>query len=130
MPKQAVSKTSTKPKPQADKTKDKPQSEKLNWKELPMEILSPDEFEAITKANYFHPESQLILKLFLQVNYFWHITRQMQGKPTHLPKDVDWTIVEESAARLIAQTLNQLLTGVTISSWATSKPNGRTRSNG
>lgn len=117
MPKQTVSKTTqTKPKPTV----------KINQKELPMQLLSPEEFEAITKANYYHPESQLILRLFLHISHFWHITRQMQGKPTDLQKPVEWERVEQSAAKLIQETLKQLLSGVSVTPWEAAKSNGRT----
>jgi len=118
-PKQAVSKTKT-------KTKPKP-TVMIEQKELPMQLLSPEEFEAITKANYYHPESQLILKLFLHISHFWNITRQMQGKPTDLPKPVvEWERVEQSASKLIEETLKQLLSGVSVTPWVSAKSNGRT----
>jgi len=50
----------------------------------------------------------------------------MQGKPTHLPKAVEWPVVEESAARLIRETLTRLLSGVTVTPWEVAKSNGRT----
>lgn len=118
MPKQTVSKTTmqSKPKPAV----------KINQKELPMQLLSAEEFEAITQANYYHPESQLILRLFLHISHFWHITRQMQGKPSHLPKPVEWERVEQSAAKLVQETLNQLLSGVSVTPWEDRKSNGKT----
>ena len=107
-------------------TKSKPKpSVKINQKELPLQLLSPEEFEAITKANYYHPESQLILRLFLHICHFWHIARQMQDKPTQLPKPVEWESVELSASKLIQETLNQLLPGVAVTPWEAAKTNGR-----
>lgn len=120
MPRQAL--TKTKP------SETKPRSTvKIDQKQLPMQLLSPDQFEAITKANYYHPESQLIMKLFLHVNHFWHISRQMQGKPTPWAKPVDWERVEQNAANLIQETLTKLLVGVSVTPWEEAKSNGRTR---
>jgi hypothetical protein len=44
-------------------------SDSLILKDLSLALLTPDQFQAITAANYHHPESRLILQLFLHANY-------------------------------------------------------------
>jgi hypothetical protein len=88
----------------------------LDMTEVPLDLLSPEEYEAITRANYEHPESKLVLQLFVQVNYLWHLSRHMQNKPSSIPV-VDWLTVEMSARRTIMATLAKLLVGVSISPW-------------
>lgn len=90
---------------------------KIVQKHLPIQLLSPEEFEAVTRATYYHPESQLILKLFLHVSHFWHTARYMQEKPVPCPKPINWEREEEIAARLIQDTLQQLLAGVSVTPW-------------
>jgi hypothetical protein len=85
-------------------------------KDLDLDLLLPEEYEAITKANYGHPESRLILQLFLQLNYFWHITRFMQGRCRSI-KDVDWIKLEVTTKCLIGRTLEKLLKGVEVTAW-------------
>lgn len=74
-----------------------------NLDDQPLELLSKEEFEAITAANYEHPESRIILRLFLQVNYFWHISRIMQELPSAVTS-VDWKRVEDNSAQTIRKT--------------------------
>jgi hypothetical protein len=82
-----------------------------NW-----QLLAPDEFEAITRANYEHPESRLILELFLQVNYLWHLSKYMQNRSAFI-KSVDWVEVQLAAQSTIHKTLAQLLKGVDTAPW-------------
>ena len=82
----------------------------------PLELLSRAEFEAITAANYEHPESRVILRLFLHVNYSWHVSRHMQGLPSAVT-EVDWKRVEENSAQAIRNTFQKLLPGVQTTAW-------------
>jgi hypothetical protein len=91
-------------------------STSVDFIELPMKLLTDEEYEAITRANYEHPESRLILQLFLQVNYLWHLSRQMQNKSSSIPV-VDWLTVEMTARKTIMATFTKLLLGVDISAW-------------
>jgi hypothetical protein len=83
---------------------------------VPLDLLSPEEYEAITRANYEHPESKLVLQLFIQVNYLWHLSRHMQSKPSSIPV-VDWLMVEMNARKAIMATLGKLLIGVCLDPW-------------
>ncbi|MGI0133967.1 MAG: hypothetical protein ACREBW_03300 [Candidatus Micrarchaeaceae archaeon] len=85
----------------------------LILKDLPLDLLTPEQFEAVTKANYYHPESRLILQLFLKANYIWQLARKIQDKPSSIDT-IDWSLIEKNTARLINETLNKLLTGVTV----------------
>jgi hypothetical protein len=89
----------------------------VDWKELPTDLLSPEEYSAMTAANYHHPESRLILQLFLHVNYLWQLSRHMQNKPSSIPV-VDWQTIEINAGMCIRSTCNKLLGGVEVSPWA------------
>lgn len=82
----------------------------------PLELLSPEEYEAITAANYEHPESRIILRLFLQTNYIWHVSRHMQGLPSQVTA-VDWKRMEENSAQAIRNTFQKLLPGVQTTAW-------------
>lgn len=82
----------------------------------PLDLLAPQEFEAITAANYEHPESRIILRLFLQVNYIWHVSRHMQGLPSTVSA-VDWKRLEENSAQAIRNTFQKLLPGVETTAW-------------
>lgn len=82
----------------------------------PLDLLSPQEFQAITAANYDHPESRIILRLFLHVNYFWHVSRHMQGPRSGI-SSIDWNCIEENAAQTIRDTFEKLLPGVETSAW-------------
>jgi hypothetical protein len=82
----------------------------------PLELLAPQEFEAITAANYEHPEARIILRLFLQVNYIWHVSPHMQGLPSAVTA-VDWKRVEENSAQAIRNTFQKLLPGVQTTAW-------------
>jgi hypothetical protein len=82
----------------------------------PLELLSKEEFEAITAANYEHPESRIILRLFLNVNYFWHVSRHMQGLPSPV-NSVDWKLLEQNSAQTIRNTFQKLLPGVQTTAW-------------
>jgi hypothetical protein len=42
-------------------------------------IITPQQYEAITAANRDCPISKLALRMFLHVNYLWHIARAMHG---------------------------------------------------
>lgn len=99
--------------PVAKATKLKP-SKHLEDQQL--ELLAPQEFEAITAANYGHPESRIILRMFLHVNYFWHISRHMQGLPSSVSA-VDWKKVEDNSAQAIRNTFHMLIPGVRTSAW-------------
>ncbi|MBX9569245.1 MAG: hypothetical protein K2X77_10140 [Candidatus Obscuribacterales bacterium] len=81
-----------------------------------LEILSRAEFEAITKANYYHPESRLILQLFLQVHYAWQISKLMQGKASTV-KTIDWSRFESACSKLLLSSFGDLLSGVQVSPW-------------
>lgn len=84
--------------------------------EQPLDLLSPEEFNAITAANYEHPESRIILRLFMHVNYFWHVSRHMQGLPSAVNK-VDWAAMESNAAQTIRNSFSKLLPGVQTTAW-------------
>lgn len=86
--------------------------------DLDLSQLSPDQYEAITKANYYHPETRLILMLFLQVDHLWQLARKMQNKSSSV-KEINWTLVEKNSGSLIRDTLAKLLTGVTPQAWTT-----------
>ena len=88
-------------------------SNALILKELPLELLTPEQFEAVTKANYYHPESRLILQLFLKANYIWQLARKIQHKPSAIDT-IDWSLIEKNTAKLINETLSKLLTGVNV----------------
>lgn len=109
-------KTETKPKTVPAKATKQALSRASILKDQELQLLMPDEFEAITKANYYHPESRIVLQLFLQANYFWHISRFMQGKKTSI-KEVDWIRLEINISTLISKTLETLLTGVQVTPW-------------
>ena len=109
-------KTETKPKAAPAKATKQALSRTTILKDQELQLLMPDEFEAITKANYYHPESRIVLQLFLQANYFWHITRFMQGKKTSI-KELDWVRLEINTSTLISKTLETLLTGVQVTPW-------------
>lgn len=94
----------------ATKTKS---SNALILKDLPLELLSPEQFEAVTKANYHHPESRLILQLFLKANYIWQLARKIQHKPSAIDT-IDWSLIEKNTVKLINETLDKLLTGVDV----------------
>lgn len=85
----------------------------LILKGLPLELLTPEQYEAITKANYHHPESRLILQLFLSTNYTWQLARKILQKPSAIDT-VDWFSIEKSSAKLINETLQKLLKGVVV----------------
>ncbi len=88
-------------------------SNDLILKDLPLELLTPEQFEAVTKANYYHPESRLILQLFLKANYIWQLARKIQHKPSAIDT-IDWSLIEKNTAKLINETLSKLLTGVNV----------------
>lgn len=81
-----------------------------------LELLTPQEYEAITSANYGHPESRVVLRMFLQINYFWHLSRHMQGLPSSVSA-VDWKKVEENSAQTIRNTFHMLLPEVPTNPW-------------
>lgn len=91
-------------------------SNALILKELPLQLLTPEQYEAITRANYYHPESRLILQLFLQANYTWQLARKLQNKPTSIDS-IDWALVETNTAKLINESLVKLLPGIDNQPW-------------
>jgi hypothetical protein len=103
-------------------------------KDLSLQLLTADQFEAITKANYYHPDSRLVLQLFLHVNYSWHLARNIQNKPSSLGS-IDWVLYEKNAEKLIAESLSKLLSGISPEPWnleapapvPASKPQRKTR---
>lgn len=86
------------------------------FEDLDLALLTPAQFEAITKANYYHPESRLILMLFLQANYLWQLSRKLQNKPSAIDK-VDWALIEKNTRALLRDTLDKLLVGVNSEPW-------------
>ena len=88
----------------------------------PLELLSPEEYEAITAANYHHPESRIILRLFMHVSHYWHVSRHMQGLPSAVTA-VDWHKLEETSGQLIRNTFQKLMPGVKTSAWDATIPN-------
>lgn len=95
-------------------------------KDLPLQILSPEQYEAITKANYYHPESRLILQLFLQTDYLWQIARKVQDKPSTIDT-INWAGIEKSTAKLLNETLDKLLAGVQIQTVEIPEPKPKKR---
>lgn len=107
-------------------------SNALILKDLSLQLLSPEQFEAITRANYYHPESRLVLQLFLHVNWSWQIARKLQNKPSSV-ESMDWALIEKNTASLINNSLSKLLPGVDRQPWnpsslPTSKPPRKTSS--
>ena len=88
-------------------------SDSLLLKDLPLELLTAEQYEAITKANYRHPESRLILQLFLSTNYTWQLARKILLKPSAID-EINWSVIEKNSARLLNETLDKLLTGVVV----------------
>lgn len=84
--------------------------------DLSMQLLTPDQFEAVTRANYYHPDSRLVLHLFLYVNYIWQISRRLQNNPS-VVNSFDWALVEKNTARLISDSLSRLLSGIDRQAW-------------
>lgn len=84
--------------------------------DLDLALLTPEQFEAMTKANYHHPESRLILLLFLQANYLWQLARKLQNKSSAIDK-IDWALIEKNTAAMLRDTLSKLLTGVKPEPW-------------
>ncbi|MBY0552040.1 MAG: hypothetical protein K2W95_32450 [Candidatus Obscuribacterales bacterium] len=84
--------------------------------DLDLALLTPEQFEAMTKANYHHPESRLILMLFLQANYLWQLARKLQNKSSGIDK-IDWALIEKNTAAMLCDTLSKLLTGVKPEPW-------------
>jgi hypothetical protein len=82
-------------------------------KDLPLELLTPEQFEAVTRANYHHAESRLILYLFLHTNHLWQLARKIQNNPAML-ETINWASIEKNTARCINETLDKLLTGVVV----------------
>jgi len=98
-------------------------SDSLILKDLSLALLTPDQFQAITTANYHHPESRLILQLFLHANYGWHLARKIQNKPSSIDS-IDWASYEKNTAKLLTDSLSKLLPGVSIEPWNPDKPPG------
>jgi len=96
-------------------------SDTLILKDLSLALLTPDQFQAITTANYHHPESRLILQLFLHANYGWHLARKIQNKPSSIDS-IDWALYEKNTAKLVTDSLSKLLPGVSSEPWNHSKP--------
>jgi len=85
-------------------------------KDLSLQLLTPDQFEAVTKANYYHPDSRLVLQLFLYVNYIWQISRRLQNDPATV-SSFDWMLIEKNTAKLISDSLSKLLSGIDTQPW-------------
>lgn len=79
-------------------------------------LLEPEQYQAITSATYDHPESRIILRLLLHANYYWQVSRFMQGLPSPVTS-VDWSRLEHNAAQLISNTFEKLLPGVETTAW-------------
>ncbi len=97
------------------------QTKKADSKKLSLSndaALSPEQYEQITRNNYYHPESKLILQLFLQVNYTCQLARKIQQKPS-LIDTIDWALIERNTAKVISETKSKLLVGVTVQAPAT-----------
>lgn len=94
----------------------KPKKLHRHVEDQPLELLTPAEYEAITMANYEHPESRIILRLFLQVNYIWQVSLHMQDLPSPV-MTVGWARVETNAAQAIRNTFDKLLPGVQTTAW-------------
>ena len=90
-------------------------------KGLSQQLLTQEQFEAITKANYYHPESRLVLQLFLHANYSWHLARKIQNKPSSLDS-IDWALLEKNAEKLIIESLSKLLSGISREPWYPDAP--------
>ena len=80
---------------------------------MPLELLTPEQFEAVTAANYHHPESRIILYLFLHTNHLWQLARKIQNNPAALA-ETNWASIEKNTAKCINETLEKLLTGVVV----------------
>ncbi|MBX9719946.1 MAG: hypothetical protein K2X81_01000 [Candidatus Obscuribacterales bacterium] len=91
-------------------------SNALILKNLPLELLTPEQFEAVTKANYHHPESRLILLLFLQTNYLRQLACKIQNKPESI-SSINWSSIERSTAKIINESLEKLLNGIDNKPW-------------
>ena len=91
------------------------------FKGLDLEILTPEQSEAVTRANYYHPESRLVLELFLETNYLWQLARRIQHKPDSIAS-INWPVIERSTARIINQSLSKLLAGVNREPWNMGPP--------
>lgn len=76
-------------------------------------FITPQQYEAITAANRDSPISKLALRMFLHVNYLWHISRAMQGKNKDLDaKSIDWRKVEFACVRTLRAAIPSLLNGI------------------
>jgi len=73
-------------------------------------------FTSITRANHHHPESFLVLQLFLHANYAWHLARKIQNKPSSIDS-IDWALYEKNTAKLLNQSLSKLLAGISTEPW-------------
>ena len=85
-------------------------------KDLSEQLLTPEQFEAVTKVNYHHPDSRVVLHLFLHANYVWQIARKLQNDPA-LVDSFDWATIEKNSCKLVNDTLAKLLTGIDPTSW-------------
>jgi len=103
------------------KKSDSKATNSLILKDLSLALLTPDQCDAITKANYHHPESRLILQFFLHANYAWHLARKIQNKPSSIDS-IDWALYEKNTAKLITESLSKLLPGVSTEPWNPDKP--------
>lgn len=90
-------------------------------KDLSEQLLTPEQFEAVTKVNYHHPDSRVVLHLFLHANYVWQIARKLQNDPA-LVDSFDWATIEKNSGKLVNETLAKLLTGIDPSSWTGNQP--------
>lgn len=99
----------------ATRTKKK-QSEKELIEHIQESILTPEQYEALTKANYTHPKSRMVLRLFLHLSFFWHVCRYMQGK-SDVIAGISWSEMERHARQLIDKVLADLLQGIDQDDW-------------
>lgn len=87
-----------------------------NLQDQPLELLTPDEFAAITAATYDNPQSRIVLRLLINANYFWHVSRHVLGLPSPIT-EVDWRSVERNTAQLVRNTFDKLLPQVDTTPW-------------
>ena len=81
------------------------------------ELLTIAEFEAVTKTNMTDLTTKLVLRMFLQINYIWHLSRHMQGKNSGGLYEVDWAALECRSKRMIDAALPTMLKGIDPTPW-------------
>lgn len=83
---------------------------------MPLELLPPEELSRITDACRDNPNSRMVLRWLLSANYFWHVSRNMLGAPSHI-STIDWNGIERNTAQLIRNTFEKLLPAVQTTRW-------------